>query len=123
MIDAGDMCRGAGIDRTVLETWIEAGWIHPRSARGTPSFLPIDVARAQLIRDLTSVMAVNDEGVVVVLDLLDQIHSLRYALRGVMWAVSEQKVPIRRHIRSGARKFARETVKEAADASGQGTAA
>jgi chaperone modulatory protein CbpM len=41
------------------------------------------VARAQLIQDLREEMGVNDEGVALILQLIDQIHGLRRALRGV----------------------------------------
>ncbi len=42
----------------------------------------IDLARARLILDLHGPMGVNDEGIAVVLHLLDQVHGLRRALRG-----------------------------------------
>jgi chaperone modulatory protein CbpM len=39
-----------------------------------------DAARAILIRDLRSDFGVNDEGVEIVLQLVDQVHGLRRAL-------------------------------------------
>jgi chaperone modulatory protein CbpM len=44
------------------------------------NFSDIDVARARLIQDLKSDFGVNDEGVDVVLHLMDQLHGLRRAL-------------------------------------------
>jgi hypothetical protein len=38
------------------------------------------VARAQLIRDLKDDLGVNDEGVGVILNLVDQVHGLRRVL-------------------------------------------
>jgi chaperone modulatory protein CbpM len=40
----------------------------------------MDVERAHLIRDLKADLGVNDEGVDVILHLLDQLHGLRRAL-------------------------------------------
>ena len=44
------------------------------------SFTEADVARAELIRDLMGDLAVNDAGVGVILDLVDQMHGLRKML-------------------------------------------
>ena len=41
----------------------------------------VDVARARLIRQLLGEMGVNAEGVGIILDLVDQVHGLRSALR------------------------------------------
>jgi chaperone modulatory protein CbpM len=43
-------------------------------------FSDIDVARAHLIRDLKGDFGVNDEGVDIILHLVDQLHGLRRAL-------------------------------------------
>jgi chaperone modulatory protein CbpM len=40
----------------------------------------MDVARARLIDDLKSGFGVNDEGVDVILHLVDQLHGMRRAL-------------------------------------------
>ena len=64
--------------RVTLEYCVSAGWIAPAAEHGDA-----DLARARLVRDLREAMGVNDEGVGVALDLLDQIHGLRRALRRV----------------------------------------
>ena len=46
-------------------------------------FSTMDVARVALILDLIGPMGVNDEGVAIILDLLDQMHGLRHALQSV----------------------------------------
>jgi len=48
------------------------------------SFSEADLARANLIRDLTQDLGVNDEGVGVILSLVDQVHGLRKALAEVL---------------------------------------
>ena len=48
------------------------------------AFTDMDLARANLIRDLKDNMGVNHEGLGVVLHLLDQMHTLRRALAAAL---------------------------------------
>jgi chaperone modulatory protein CbpM len=88
----------ARLDSEALDTWIEAGWLLPRRETEAQRFAEIDVARAQLIRELRESCGVNDEGVGVILDLLDQVHGLRRVLRSVLSAVNAQPEEMRRTI-------------------------
>jgi chaperone modulatory protein CbpM len=82
MLDATKFCRMAGIEQVVLETWVDAGWLSPQVGRQGWRFSTIDLMRVRLILDLSGPMGVNEEGVAVILNLVDQIHGLRRALRG-----------------------------------------
>jgi|SRR6266446_2177370 chaperone modulatory protein CbpM len=104
MIDTGGFLLRARIDAQALETWIEVGWLSPRCEAEDRFFSDVDVARAQLIRDLTQEMGVNEDGVAVVLDLVDQIHGVRQALREVLSAVAAQPEPVRRRIAAAMRE-------------------
>jgi len=99
-IDRAEMCRRVRVPRPSLQGWIEAGWVH--ASGGGSAFSEMDVARAQLIRDLADPMGVNPDGVAVILDLVDQIHGLRQALRGLSMAVAAQDLPVQRRIWSDA---------------------
>ncbi len=88
----------ARVDAASLDAWIEAGWLAPRQAGPGRAFSELDLARARLIRDLREGMGVNDEGVAVVLDLLDQVHGLRRALRRVSSALQGLPEPLRQEI-------------------------
>ena len=48
---------------------------------GDKSLSEIDIARARLIHDLKKNIGVNDEAVPLILDLIDQLHGLRRAMR------------------------------------------
>ena len=72
-----------GLEVRTLEVWLEQRWLVPDPGASEIGFSEIDVARASLIRDLTGDMGVNDEGVDVILHLVDQIHGLRRALAQV----------------------------------------
>src|ERR1700680_747239 len=70
-MDAPEFLLQAHIDADVLEAWIEAGWVAPGRDAQALRFSAADVARAQLIHDLKGGMGVNDEGVTIILDLVD----------------------------------------------------
>jgi chaperone modulatory protein CbpM len=73
------------IDPERLTAWIEAGWLCPGAENAEPSSLSdADMARAQLICDLKDDLGINDEGIEVILDLLDQIHGLRMVMRQIL---------------------------------------
>ena len=79
MILAQEFCVRAQVEYEVVETWITAGWLIP-SREPELSFTEVDLARAALIRELKEDMGVNDEGISVVLHLLDQLHGLRRSM-------------------------------------------
>jgi chaperone modulatory protein CbpM len=79
----------ARIDVQTLEMWVEAGWLVPGHVEGRVHYSEVDLARAHLINDLSG-LGVNEAGVPIVLDLLDQLHGLRRALRDVLAARSGQ---------------------------------
>ena len=66
----------SGVHAQTLEFWLEQRWLIPQGA----GFSERDIARARLIQDLKADMGVNDEGVDVILHLIDQLHGLRGAL-------------------------------------------
>jgi chaperone modulatory protein CbpM len=72
------------LDAGSVEAWVRAGWLIPRQDGTTFEFSEIDMARAQLIRDLQHDLGVNDEGVSVILDLIDQLHGVRRMLRELL---------------------------------------
>jgi len=98
MIDKRELLRHARMDAEMLEAWIEAGWLVPGGEAEVSGFSDVDLARAQLIRDLQRDMGVNEEGVSVILDLIDQIHGLRRTLRELLAAVSEEPETTRQRI-------------------------
>jgi chaperone modulatory protein CbpM len=80
MISRQEFLLRARLDDVTLTTWIEEEWIVPRRAAAEPEFADVDLARAELIRDLKHDLDVNDAGIGVILNLLDQVHGLRRTL-------------------------------------------
>jgi chaperone modulatory protein CbpM len=79
----------AGLDVQTLEFWVDQQWLIPTETAAETSFSDRDVARAHLIRDLKSDFGVNDEGIDIILHLVDQLHGLRRALDGLRHSMPE----------------------------------
>ena len=94
IISKTDFLDRARLDRKILEVSIAEEWLVPRGTENELTFSEADLARAQLIRDLMQDLGVNQEGVGVILNLLDQVHGLRKALANVLKSVSEQSAPL-----------------------------
>jgi chaperone modulatory protein CbpM len=71
----------ARYDENMLRQWAAAGWISIEESEVGAPLSEADEARCNLICDLKQDIGINDEGIDVILNLLDQIHGLRRALR------------------------------------------
>jgi chaperone modulatory protein CbpM len=78
------------LDNRVLEQWVDAGWLMPSQDSGRPRFSDVDFARAQLIGDLKD-LGVNDDGIPIILDLIDQLHGLRYLVHELLSTMRTQQ--------------------------------
>jgi chaperone modulatory protein CbpM len=71
------------LDTPTLNAWIEAEWLVPFTSGETFHFSDADLARARLIQDLKVLFGVNDEGIAIILHLLDQLYGLRCLVRDI----------------------------------------
>jgi chaperone modulatory protein CbpM len=81
------------LDQETLDICLEEEWLVPQQAADEPAFSEVDLARAQLIAELKRDLGVNDEGVGVILNLLDQVHSLRKVLADVLQSSRGDALP------------------------------
>jgi len=88
-----------GVRPTELRAWIAEGWVQPESERGVLLFREIDVARVQLIHELRRDLAIGDEALPVVLNLLDQLYAMRRRVRALNQAIAAQPPAVRRTLR------------------------
>ncbi len=79
IMDKEKFLTSSGLQVQTLEFWIEQRWLIPEETSVGLKFSDMDVARARLIQDLKTAFGVNDEGVDVILHLMDQLHGLRQA--------------------------------------------
>jgi chaperone modulatory protein CbpM len=93
IISKSDFLERAQLDHETLKVWIDEEWLIPLQAEADLSFSEMDVARASLIRDLKTDLGVNDQGVGVILNLVDQMHGLRSVLIDLLRSVRELSPP------------------------------
>jgi chaperone modulatory protein CbpM len=89
-METGEFLLRARINGKVLDEWVEAGWLIPDQIDTGRRYSEVDLARAHLIRDLRD-LGINDEGIPVILDLIDQIYGLRRMLRGLLSTIKAQQ--------------------------------
>jgi chaperone modulatory protein CbpM len=87
MISKQEFLIRAQLEHETLEAWIEQEWLIPSHVADEVTFSDADLSRAQLIRDLKDDLGVNDDGVGVILNLVDQVHGLRKMLAELLQSV------------------------------------
>jgi chaperone modulatory protein CbpM len=95
------------LERLELETWIAREWVLPVREDGGYIFTETDLARVELICDLTHDLALSEDAMGVVLPLLDQVYALRASLRRVAAAIGALPEPTRAQLRDQLRKTPR----------------
>jgi chaperone modulatory protein CbpM len=78
-----------GVAAEELTVWIERSWVRPASGGRDAAFDAADLARARLIADFHRDLAIDDEAMPVVLDLIDRLHATRERLRRVLLVVAQ----------------------------------
>lgn len=86
------------IDVTVLDVWIEQGWLVPDATAEGRAFRDADIARGRLILDLIETMGLNEAGVDVVMELVDQVHGLRGTLRELVDGIAAQSDDVKQKL-------------------------
>jgi chaperone modulatory protein CbpM len=84
MISMQELLLRTRVEHQSLKAWIAAGWLIPPQSEPELAFSDVDLARAQLIRDLHDDLGVNDEGISVILHLIDQMHGLRRSMETLL---------------------------------------
>src|SRR5437764_1614972 len=97
------MRRFAELNAAELSRWVENRWVVPETATEDGGerwvFHKVDVARVELILDIRREFAVDDEAMALVLQLLDQVYSLRRQMRRLCDALEQQPPEVRESIR------------------------
>ncbi len=88
----------ARIDRQTLENYITHEWLRPVSHSSGWYFEEIDIARIELVCHLVRDIKVNDEGMDVVLSLLDQLYGIRAKMHSLTHAVTCQSTQVQTDI-------------------------
>ena len=88
-----------------VERWVARGLLRPSGPAESWSFEQIDVARARLLAELIDEMGFDDESVETVVDLVDQVNTLRRQLDLLGHAIAEQPAATREAIAAALAKL------------------
>ena len=88
-----------------VERWVARGLLRPSGSAEAWSFEQIDVARARLLAELIDEMGFDDESVETVVDLVDQVNTLRRQLDLLGHAIAEQPATTREAIATALAKI------------------
>jgi chaperone modulatory protein CbpM len=88
-----------------VERWVARGLLRPSGPVEAWSFEQIDVARARLLAELIDEMGFDDESVETVVDLVDQVNTLRRQLDLLGHAIAEQPTATREAIAAALAKL------------------
>lgn len=86
-----------GLSTTRLRAYVRAEIVTPVQTERGPAFREIDLARLELLCELSDEFGLNEDALGVVMSLLDQLHRTRCELRELVAAV-ERKPEICREV-------------------------
>jgi chaperone modulatory protein CbpM len=81
-----------------VERWVQRGLLRPAGEEDAWTFEDVDVARARLLAELSGDLGFDEESLETVVDLLDQVHTLRRQLHQIGRAIGCQSVETREAI-------------------------
>ncbi|HJT09071.1 MAG TPA: chaperone modulator CbpM [Stellaceae bacterium] len=90
----------AGLQEAELRRWIDERWVRPERAATGFVFREVDVARVRLIVELRQELAIDEEALPVVLQLLDQVYALRRRLKAMSDAIDAQPDAVRQAVQA-----------------------
>ena len=95
------VARVEGMTVTRLRAWVANHCLVPEERDGRLAFREADVARVELLAELSGDFELDEDAAAMVLSLVDQIHGLRRRRKSLGAALAEEPEEIR--IRIGAR--------------------
>ncbi len=87
-----------GVTVVHVERWVARGLLRPGVSAEGWTFASVDVARARLLCELADGLGFDDDAIETVVDLLDQVHTLRHQLDLLGHAIADQPAPVREAI-------------------------
>ncbi|HEY0212539.1 MAG TPA: chaperone modulator CbpM [Paenirhodobacter sp.] len=103
MTEADILTRIDRLTHDRLTVCVTRSWVRPRHADSGAIYDETDLARLRLIVELTEDMAVNDEALPLILNLIDEVSTLRRGMRTVDGALRAEGLADRLVARISAR--------------------
>ena len=99
MTTLDELLRAHGRLTTIhVERWVQRGLLRPSAEGEAWTFESVDVARARLLAELSDDMGFDDDAIETVIDLLDQVFTLRHQLEQLGQAIASQPAETREAI-------------------------
>lgn len=105
VIEALDAC----FELAHIESYIQKSWINPIERDKTSYFDDIDIARIRLIYQVQNDFEINDDGIDLILLLLDQLYSARAQAKVLATAIEAQPETVRDMILSEVQQITKES--------------
>lgn len=86
------------LTRTRLSAFVSAEAVRPTEGAAGPCYTRVDIARLELLCDLTDGFELEDDALGLVVTLVDQLHAARADLAALMQAIAEEPAETRRRI-------------------------
>ncbi|MTH34917.1 hypothetical protein GL279_09930 [Paracoccus limosus] len=93
-----------GMGQPQLDHYIRAGVVVPVQSQTGPLLRELDIARLNLVMELTEGYHLDDEALTLVLSLVDQLHGLRGDMRAMLDAVAREPAETRLRLKTAIRE-------------------
>ena len=87
-----------------LDRYIRAGVVVPVQSSSGPLFRELDLARLNLVVELTEGYHLDEEALAMVMSLVDQLHGLRGDMRAILDAVAREPAETRVRLKAAIRE-------------------
>lgn len=94
----------AGLTPAQLDRHIRAGVVVPVQSEQGPLFRDLDLARLNLVVDLSEGYDLDEDALALVLSLVDQLHGLRGDMRAILDAVAREPAETRLRLKTAIRE-------------------
>ncbi len=88
----------ARLTRKQLIAFVEARIVVPVISETGPVYRQIDIARAELLCELSESFDLKEDALGMVISLVDQLHGTRAELRAVLEAIESEQTEVRNRI-------------------------
>ena len=92
------------LDAEHLDRYIRAGVVVPVQSSSGPLFRELDLARLNLVVELTEGYHLDEEALALVMSLVDQLHGLRGDMRAILDAVAREPAETRVRLKAAIRE-------------------
>lgn len=87
-----------GLSQARLAAFLDADLVRPTFSAIGPGFRPCDLARLELLCELSDQFDLHDDALGVVIGLIDQLHAARLHLRALAQAMEAEPQDLRQRV-------------------------